>query len=295
MLALLGLDRHLVVTDPLLSNRDFYGAMASTPRSLWLTQAEAQRCRRLMVESAPSFSEPWVCIANRDSTYLGTEYAGGPWEYHSYRNSKIQDYAVAVKALIDLGYFVIRMGRSVGEELPLANPRFFDYAVSDRRDDVLDFYLGFGCTFFLSTGSGVEDFAGVARRPRCYVNAVAFGAFRIEEPKSIHITKSHRDAVTNKVLTQSELIERGAHIFGESRQYKESQICLQDNSPGEIRDVALEMHSLVSGKYEQSPADKKAQERFWQIYPLDGLRAPGVPVRTLIGKQFLQDNPQWLK
>jgi putative glycosyltransferase (TIGR04372 family) len=126
------------------------------------------------------------------------------------------------------------------------------------------------------------------------VNVVPFGGFRIEEPKSIHITKSHRDAVTNKVLTQSELIERGAHNFYESRQYEESQICLQENSPEEIRDVALKMHSLVSGKYEQNSADKMAQERFWQIYPLEGLRAPGVPVRTLIGRQFLQDNPQWL-
>jgi hypothetical protein len=96
-------------------------------------------------------------------------------------------------------------------------------------------------------------------------------------------------------LTQSELIERGAHNFYESRQYEESQIRLQENSPEEICDVALEMHSLVSGKHQQSLADIEAQEQFWQIYPLEGLRAPGVPVRTLIGKHFLQDNPQWLK
>jgi putative glycosyltransferase (TIGR04372 family) len=186
------------------------------------------------------------------------------------------------------------MGREVHNELTSSNKKVIDYVTSEYKCDLLDVYLGFGCAFFLSTGSGVEDFAGVARRPRCYVNAVPFGRLRIEEQKSIHITKLHKDALSGKVLTQSELVERGAHNFFKSQQYEESQICLQENSPEEIRDVAIEMHSLVSGRHEQSPADKKAQNEFWQIYPLEGLRAPGVPVRTLIGKQFLQDNPQWL-
>jgi putative glycosyltransferase (TIGR04372 family) len=274
---------------------DFYGVYARASPALQLLEAEVAEAARLAQKLGLPQGARWVCLAARDSSYLATVRPAVDWSYHNYRDSHIANYVLAAETLANLGYYVIRMGREVHTELSSSNKKLIDYATSDHKCDLLDVFLGFGCTFFLSPGSGVEDFAGVARRPRCYVNKVPFGHFRIEEPKSIHITKSHRDAVTNRVLTQSELIERGAHNFYESRQYEEAQICLQENSPEEIRDVALEMHSLVSGKQEQSSADKKAQNEFWQIYPLEGLRAPGVPVRTLIGRQFLQDNPQWLK
>jgi putative glycosyltransferase (TIGR04372 family) len=273
---------------------DFYGVYARTSPTLQLLEAEVAEAARLAQKLGLPQGARWVCLAARDSSYLAKERPSVDWSYHNYRDSQIANYVLAAETLANLGYYVIRMGREVHGELPSSNEKIIDYAVSENRCDLLDVYLGFGCTFFLSPGSGVDDFAGAARKPRCFVNFMPFGSIRTEEPKSILITKSQIDAVTNKVLTQSELIERGAHNFFASQQYEESQICLQENSPEEIRDVALEMQSLVGGKYEQSPADKMAQQRFWQIYPLEGLRAPGVPVRTLIGKQFLQDNPQWL-
>lgn len=276
------------------SQVDYHGVLAQTQPTLSLSSEEIQNARVQAQNLGLNEGRPWICIANRDSAYLRHADRSVDRSYHDFRNSDIKNYVLAANALAELGYYVVRMGRVVAEELPCRHERVIDYATSGLTSDLLDVYLGFGCAFFLSTGTGAEDFAGVARRPRAYVNFVAVGGVRSEEPNSIHIFKTHCDIDTGAPLPQTALRERGVHAAASSREFSDANVMLFENSPTEIKDVALDMERLLHSGLRLSKADHRRQALFWCYFEQRASRAPGVAIRTLIGLNFLKNNPQWM-
>ncbi len=88
--------------------------------------------------------EPFVCLIVRDSAYLGSSslhaLTGGEtrWSYHNYRDSDIYIFGDAARALIERGYWVIRMGQAVRKPFPVSHPHIIDYPFVEDRDDLLD-------------------------------------------------------------------------------------------------------------------------------------------------------------
>ena len=75
------------------------------------------------------------------------------------------------------GYFVLRMGKIVGEKLYSDNEKIIDYANSKLRSDFFDMYLLANCEAYLGSESGIFPVALVFKKPVYLINTATTTIF----------------------------------------------------------------------------------------------------------------------
>lgn len=240
---------------------------------------------------------PFVCLIVRDSAYLDAHMPTVAWDYHSYRDSNIQNYVMAAEELADRGYFVIRMGAKVRETLKSSHPKVIDYATNGMRSDFMDVYLGAKCDFCISTGAGYDAVPLVFRRPIVFVNSLPLGYLFTFRAQFICITRHHVAEKDGRELTLGEIFSRGVGFCLDASGYEKQHVRPMENSPGEIRDVVVEMAERLNGTWRAHDDDETLQKRFWEIFLVDATRN-GKPlhgeIRSRYGAAFLRNNRWWL-
>lgn len=268
--------------------RDIHNLMEWSPPHLRLTRREERRGQKGLRELGIPDGAKWVCIIARDPIYLKVKEPGADYSYHDFRDSDINTYREAAVALMERGYYVIRMGVHVDGPMKLQAPQFIDYAVSGKRSEFMDIYLGAKCAFTISNGAGFDGIPMIFRRPICFVNEAPFEYLSTWMAGSLAIWKHHY-AGSNR-LSPARIVECGAGLFSTAKQYADAGIVLVPNTPEEIKDVALEISDYLDGliawnKY-WSP------QPFWDAFPRSMSPHNGKPlhgrIRLRIGTKFLQ-------
>jgi putative glycosyltransferase (TIGR04372 family) len=240
-----------------------------------------------------------VCLNVRDSAYL-TQQASSPdtYSYHNYRDSNIQNYVMAAESLADRGYYIIRMGAKVLETINSSHPKVIDYATNGMRSDFMDIYLGAKCTFCISTSTGYDAVPTIFRRPVVFVNSMPIGINSTFCDKYLSITKHHFSVQLNRLLSLSEIFSYSVGFSVHTPDYVSNGVNLIENTPEEIRDVAIEMEERLAGTWQVHEDDEALQQRFWENFPTDAVRNNGVPfhgeIRSRFGADFLRNNKEWL-
>lgn len=242
----------------------------------------------------------FVCLTVRDSAYLAEHQPDGDYNYLNYRDSDVQNYVLAAEALAERGLFVIRMGVKVHATLNSGRPKVIDYATNGMRSDFMDIYLGAKCTFCISVGTGFDSVPLIFRKPVAYVNMVPAGYLFTFCDKFLGIFKKHFDLKSNRMLSLREIFTRNVGFCLNTSDYESNGVYLIENTPEEIRDVAIEMAERLLGDWKVQAGDDTLQERFWDIFPTNAVDAyRGKPlhgeIRGRFGTAFLRSNPEWLK
>ena len=242
---------------------------------------------------------PFVCLNVRDSAYLAAQTSRYNWSYHSYRDSDVQNYVLAAEALAERGYFVIRMGSKVHAAINSSHPKVIDYATNGMRNDFMDIYLGAKCAFCITTGTGWDGVPEMMRRPIVYVNMVPLGRIHTFSEKFLSITKKHVWKTSQKKLNLREIFSYGIGFCMTTSGYESKGVDLIENSPDEIRDVAIEMAERLSGAWQTQAEDEKLQQGFWEIFPSTEVELrTGKPIhgkiRGRFGAVFLRTDSDWL-
>lgn len=234
-------------------------------------------------------NRPFVCFHARDAAYLKVTYPKMSWDYHDYRNSNIDNYIPSAEELTKRGYYAVRMGAAVEGKLPVAKPGVIDYACNGKRTDFFDIFLGARCEFFICSDTGISIIPEVFRRPAVYVNWTPIRRVSPWVLNGLFIFKKFYSLKEKRLLSFSEIINSN---FGapEKDFFAEEKIELIENTPEEIRDVAVEMEERLKGTWEIMPEDEPLQERFWALFGPDQLKSPEVRV----GAKFLRQNEQIL-
>lgn len=185
--------------------------------------------------------EPFICLLARDSAYLSQSdiYNGSivgkkeQFSYHSYRDSDIETYRLAVEYLLEKGYWVFRMGSITEKELKIDHRNFFDYSYSSAKCDLLDIYLFSNCAGCISTSTGMDILPQVYSIPTLIVNGSPLGFAStfsniIWVPKNLFWSNNHQS------LSLKEHIEN-SFLFTDK--YSEAGIKIIDLGPQEILEV----------------------------------------------------------
>ena len=271
--------------------RDIHNLMEKYPPHLKFTKAEEERGERgLRMLGIPDGAK-WVCIAARDPMFLKITEPWNDYSYHDFRNSSIQNYREAAVALMDKGYWVLRMGQFVEEPMKLQAPKFIDYARHPLRCDFMDVYLGAKCAFTISNGLGFDGIPMIFRRPICFVNEAPFEYLSTWMKDSLAIWKHH--VKDGKRMTPAEIVSSGAGLFHHAQQYKDAGITLVENSAAEILEVALEMDLHLACPYPTYQSITISEQGdFWGKFPTsnsphNGQKLHG-DIRLRIGSKFLE-------
>ena len=259
--------------------RDIFNLFEQIPPHLSFTRQEEKRGENGLRDLGIPKDAKWVCLIVRDAAYLPS------LAYHSFRDSDIDTYARAALALAERGYYVIRMGAKVAQPFKVKHTKIIDYATNGLRSEFMDVYLGAKCAFCLSNATGFDAIPMVFRRPICFVNIAPFEYLQTYLKDSLAIWKHHyRDG---KRMSVKEIVSYGAGQFLASNDFKEAGISLEDNSPDEITEVALEMADRLKGTYRA----RGDQTSFWRDFPRSISPHTGMPmhgrINMRVGDSFL--------
>lgn len=290
---------------------DSAGLLDRFPTHLALTQSEEERGLAELRKLGIGPKDPFVCIHNRDARYLEVSR---PWNpeapnnirHLDFRNSTIQNYALAARALADLGYFVVRVGKHPEEPFLCDHPRIIDYA-TQCQSDFMDVFLAAHCTFYIGQNSGGTALPTAFRKPIVFVNIYPLAEVgQCQYTKGIFITKRYYSRIKGRMLTFREVLDLGLALFLTTRRGEQAlattnrlEVEVVENTPEEIKEAALEMHNRLNSKFTWGDEEQDLQDRFLAI--LSPLRSehsnePAVAVnhRLKAGTHFLKTNRQLL-
>ena len=263
-------------------------------------ETEKLRGQKLLAELGIEDGQPFICFAARDGAYLSQRFPpeqqippapADNWRYQDYRDSSITTFVEMANTLAEREFHMLRMGAIVSEQLSNLHPRVIDYAAK-HRSEFGDLYLLSHCKFF------VGDTAGIVTVPLCSGVPVALANFlplRLmiaippKQPGLSHLQmpKKFRGTGQDTLMAYRDVVALGAGSFLRTQDYEAAGVEIINNSPEEIRDIALEMNQRIDKTWVDSPADYQLRERFMSIFP-DDHPIHGAP--TLIATTFLRRN-----
>ncbi len=283
-----GYKEHIINLDEC---RDINGLYEKEPSHLFFTFEEEKRgCMELQKMGIQETSK-FVCFHARDSCYLGNAYQNDDWSYHNYRDSNIDNYIPAMDDLVKRGYYTFRMGALVNKSIRSENQGIIDYA-KKYRTDFLDIFLSAKCDFFVSSCTGIGEVPRLFRKPMVLVNSIPLEYTHSWGSKFIIIFKKLWLKKERRFMTFREIIESGAGRFYRTQQYEQAGIEVVENTPEEIRDVAVEMDERLKGTWQTTEEDEELQQRFWSLFKSSDLH--GV-IKARIGRDFLRQNKDLLE
>lgn len=282
-----GYEDHVV---PLQADRDIHGLMAQTQPHTNFTQAEEEQARAEFRRLGIKEGTPWVCFHARDSAYLNRIEPARDWRYHDCRNSSINNYIEAAEELSRRGYYAIRMGSVVEKDLPVTgNPGIID-CTGPRRNDFLDIYLPAKCRFFLAGNSGLAAVSETFRRPIAWANMRILSVDSMN-PKDLFIPKHWWLIEEERFLTLREILGSRLTKFDNTEEYAAAGIELVENTPDEIKELAIEMDERLNGTWLATDQDEELQKCFWSLFKSTGPHA----IRPQIAARFLRRHPEYVQ
>jgi len=245
-------------------SRDINGMMENHNIQFDFLPEEMDKGRLWLKEQGWKEGQKFVCLQVRDSTYLSTHrYTAQSdlGDYHSYRNSDIETYSLAIRWLVDQGVWVLRMGKLVNKRVSIKHPRVLDYPFHPERSDFLDVWLFANCDLCISTGSGPDAVSDVYRKPILFLNYLPlvdmFSWSRtLNHPKNLVWEKTGRPLILNEHLE---------YKFHHTEQYENSGIKIINLSKEEILAAVEEGWKRLEGTWVDTKNDTKEQKKFWNM------------------------------
>ena len=147
-------------------NRDVFHYHKKLPTQLNLSAQDLKKGENYLKEKfGLNKNDKFVCITVRDNEYLKKEFPNIDFSYHDFRQTKLEKFIPAIKAIQKKGFYVFRMGKYTEKKLKLKNKKIIDYANSPYRNDFLDIYLTSQCSFHLATNTGLQQVSEVFKIP----------------------------------------------------------------------------------------------------------------------------------
>ena len=268
-----------------------YKLFSYSETALKFTEKEVLHGQNLLRDLGVPSGASWICIHNRDPVYLDRLFSGRS-AYHDYRNFSIKHMLEALDELTRRGYYVLRMGSIVEQELNCRNPMVIDYASSDLQSDFADIYLLAGCAAYIGSDSGIWGVPFVFRRPVSFINFSSTLIFLLVDQGVNYpfIIKRLWHKNKQRFLTLREIFEAGLAGAAESYRFELAGVEPVSNTSDDIHNLAIEIDERLNDRWKSQLVDEELQRRFWEIfcqyYP--SYRAKEISAR--IGATFLRNH-----
>ena len=197
----------------------------------------------------------FVCVHSREGGYSPRDE-----HIHAYRNSAIGDYGLAMQAIVERGGWCVRMGDATMAPLP-ETQGVVDYARSSLKSDWMDIFLCARTRFFLGNTSGLCIVSTIFGRPSALANMTPLAAAYPVGTADIGIPML-LERLSGEVVPFGEALSAPMADFRWAELYRENGLRTVNNSPEEIRDLAVEMLDRLDGK----PRDDERAERLQKAF-----------------------------
>ena len=251
-------------------------------RSTYLPEPDVWSTRRneILSKLAEPF-RPYVVFTIRAS-YVS-------YDPNDPRNRSLEDFSRAMKALIRVGYNIVRVNSRTDELIEDFSPHILDWQVLKSGEPGDELALISGASFVISTTTGGDCLALAYRRPVLYLDSARpYLVFLGTEYATFQVPKIV-DCGTGAVLDFRDILSRGLAWAGEAKQFKQSGAMIVNSSAREIEANVLEFENLVARGLPES--EFKDQE--WRDLLMESLGDQIVPRHGEIRARMLPSSRQW--
>lgn len=258
----------------------------------FFTKKELETAEDLFNKLGIKNSNKIICIHNRDKKYLEVTHPKIDWNYHNYRNFKIDTLVKATDYFIEKGYYVFRMGKFTEEKMNFKHKNFFDYANSDLRNDLNDILILSRCYLYLGSDSGIYTVADHFKTKVSFINfpSINFlGKYHFDKT-SPSIFKMIKDVKTNRILSIKEMLKQKFDVSLNLNDLKNHNLQIISNSEKDILNLAKEINDdYIIDKDEEIFLKEKFTNIFKDFCQYENLkdRVPNVSISFLKKNNFL--------
>jgi putative glycosyltransferase (TIGR04372 family) len=236
-----------------------------------------------------------VCFIIRDNAYLKEHLPLSDMSYHNYRNFSLDNYIPALKMLIDLDYFVIRMGSAASSKINFSNKNLIDLPFSEYRTEFLDIYLGYKCDFVMTTSTGWDAVPGIMfRKPMLICPMIPLGNLFTFSSKYMLTTLNFVNS-ENEKITQSDIFKLGYANAFESKDYIKSDFQAIEHSSNDICLAVRDFIEYLNNK----DLDLVNNDVFWNLYIKNihkyNLNHLHGDIKAIMSPSFLENNKNLLR
>ncbi len=289
------------LTVPLLLLMPFYQRSMITHRTLGMVRERwvSEKRPPVLALSNEDYERGWqylkllgvpegawfVCLHAREAGW----HDGGQSYSERFRNTDINTYLLAIKAIVNAGGWVIRIGDPSMTPLPEMD-HVIDYARSPMKTDWMDVFLCAQCRFFIGTSSGMFVLVMAFGVPLVMTNLLAGQVVFFFSSKDLFISRTCWSKKENRALSFSELISPPIGMFALQFYYEKSGLEVIENTPEEIRDVVQEMLARFDKSLTYTEEDENLQGRFKDMIKTcsESYGDEKVLVNARIGRDFLR-------
>ncbi|MBL4759663.1 MAG: TIGR04372 family glycosyltransferase [Mariprofundaceae bacterium] len=220
---------------------------------------------------------------------------GGARFDEPFRQTDIYNYMKSIKAIVNRGGWVVRMGDNSMMPLPQME-NVIDYPHTDYKSDFMDVFLCGSCKFFISTSSGLYAIAAMFGRPIVQTNllptcAVDLSKYDLFLPKLLKIRDDGALLKFDKLFSSP--VNHGGTDYFFDNVINADPI---DNTPEELEALVLEMMDRLDGTAIYTDEEEDLQKQFKdmtaEVETLPGL--PGVPLNARMGQYYLNKHQRLL-
>jgi len=202
-------------------------------------------------------------------------------QLHSHRNSDIEYLGLAIKEIVKRGGWVVRIGDASMKPIP-SQPNVIDYAHHPLKSERLDIILCAQARFVLGSTSGICLVASTFGAPVAVANMVPI-ADRWYGLNDISIPKRIWSKEDKKHLPFKDTLSYPLCCFRYHKQYIDRGMELVENTPEDIKALAIEMLDRLDGQYTEHEEGADFSSRF----PLDE-RCASYYSKARLGTSFLE-------
>lgn len=247
------------------------------PALLSLSKFDYQRGWACLMDLGIPRDAWFVSVHCREDGYLGKVD-------QSMRNADIENYFLAMEEIVKRGGWVIRMGDPSMKPIN-SKGRIIDYAHLSIKSDWMDVFLSASCKFFLGSNSGLTNLAAIFGVSSGNANFCPISAVFPYGVQDVGIPKLIRSIGKKRYLTFKEIFDYSISQYRFDSLYSQAGVQAIENTPEDIRDLAIEMFEKAEGLIVYSEEDEYLQERF------KGLMNPthySYGAMSRVGRDFLR-------
>ena len=254
---------HIITLDYILKNHSLF---YKHPIQLNLTKQEINKGELILKQFGIPKNAKIICVSSRDNLYLRRAHPSVDFSYHNYRDSNVNNYIPAIKALIKKNFYVVKMGKIAAKRVNIKSNKFIDYSFHPLRSDLMDFFLAYKCYFWIGNNTGLDQVARVFRKPLVLTNMAPFMALRMYAKKNYYLLKTYVNS-KNQKLSISKIFDYGIENSFHSENFKKKKIQLIEHNPKEYKDVILESLKLMKDSWRiKNKKDFELQRKFRKLY-----------------------------
>tara|TARA_B100001093_G_scaffold520481_2_gene616533 strand:- start:5580 stop:6728 length:1149 start_codon:yes stop_codon:yes gene_type:complete len=265
------LNIHLIENSKILRNKKEIYFKKKT--KLDLTKQELISGNQILKRFNIPLNAKIICFTARDQKYLKVTQKYKSFSYHSFRNSKIDNFNKFLKIYLKKGFYIFRMGKIANKKINFKHPNLIDYPYHQMKSDFMDFFLAKKCYLWIGSNSGVDMLAFLFKKPLLILNMSPIGFAPFNREKTLISFKKFFYKKSKKKLKLKNIFEKKIFFTTNGQSYNKKKIKLRELNQREILNNVNFLLNLINNNWKLNKKErdyqfkiKKELKKYFYLY-----------------------------